>query len=163
MAHKGGGVDISVALSIAEMRNQVICWNCRGFGHAVSISARKLKIVPQSSAEAEYAAYSIAVRDLKFVSQILGSDGFQLLIGKPLTCYSDNTAAIDTIKQVGVNARNRHYDRWLHFGREMWLEKFCLPDWVSTHLPQLSRRAPESQLRRLPARDVRDDPLIRSC
>lgn len=103
-------------------------------GAAVSVSARKLKIVPQSSAEAEYAAYSIAVRDLKFVSQILGSDGFQLLIGKPLTCYSDNTAAIDTIKQVGVNARNRHYDRWLHFGREMFLEKFCYPDWVGTKL-----------------------------
>ena len=102
--------------------------------HTIKAWSRQQKTIALSSAEAEYAAYSIAVRDLKFVSQILGSDGFQLLIGKPLTCYSDNTAAIDTIKQVGVNARNRHYDRWLHFGREMFLEKFCYPDWVGTKL-----------------------------
>ena len=41
-------------------------------GAAVAFSARKLKIAPQSSAEAELAVYSTAAKDLRFVLNLLG-------------------------------------------------------------------------------------------
>ena len=47
-------------------------------GAAVSYSARKVKIVPQSSAEAETAAYSKAAKpkDVRYVTNVIGPEGF---------------------------------------------------------------------------------------
>ena len=38
----------------------------------------------------------------------------------------------DGIKNIGATARNKHYERWIHYGREQCLNKFSLPLWIST-------------------------------
>ena len=81
-------------------------------GAAVSYSARKVKIVPQSSAEAETAAYAKAAKDVRCITNILGSGGFQLKLELPVTIDCDNQAAVSSIKNAGSTARNRHYERW---------------------------------------------------
>ena len=103
-------------------------------GAIVSCCARKLKIAPQSSAEAENAVYSICCKDLIFICNILGDDGMQLKIPKPIKIFCDNEAAVKTIKNIGATARNKHYERWIHYGREQYLNKFSLPLWISTKL-----------------------------
>ena len=47
-------------------------------GAAVSYLARKVKVVPQSSAEAETAAYAKAAKDVRYVTNIIGPEGFEL-------------------------------------------------------------------------------------
>ena len=59
-------------------------------GAAVSYSARKVKIVPQSSAEAETAAYSKAAKDVRYVTNVIGTEGFQLRLSLPVIINCDN-------------------------------------------------------------------------
>ena len=58
----------------------------------------------------------------------------QLKIPKPIKIFCDNEAAVKTIKNIGATARNKHYERWIHYGREQYLNKFSLPLWISTKL-----------------------------
>ena len=102
-------------------------------GAAVSYSARKVRIVPQSSAESETAAYAKCCKDvLRYVTNVLGTDGFQLSISLPVTIHCDNTAAVSSIKNSGSTSRNRHYERWLQLGREQFLNLVSCPLWVRT-------------------------------
>jgi hypothetical protein len=101
-------------------------------GAAVSFSARKIKIVPQSSAESETAAYAKAAKDVGYVTNVLGADGFQLDIQLPVVINCDNQAAVASIKNTGSTAHNRHYDRWLLFGREQYLNLVSMPFWIGT-------------------------------
>ena len=39
----------------------------------------------------------------------------------PTACITDNKAACDVIKYPGATKRTLHFDRWLHFAREMCL------------------------------------------
>jgi hypothetical protein len=103
-------------------------------GAAVSYSARKVKIVPQSSAEAETAAYAKAAKDVRYVTNILGSGGFQLKLNLPVTINCDNQAAVSSIKNAGSTARNRHYERWLQYGREQYLNLISSPLWINTSI-----------------------------
>eukprot|EP00966_Prymnesium_polylepis_P320054 7376446-Prymnesium_polylepis.1 len=89
-----------------------------------------MKIVPQSSAEAEAVVYSYCCRELKFISHIL--EDWQFPVVKPLILYCDNSAAITFVKDVGSKARTRHFDRWIHFGREQYIDNFSTPKWVPT-------------------------------
>ena len=59
-------------------------------GAAVSYSARKVKIVPQSSAEAETAAYAKSAKDVRYVTNIVGPDGFQLKLSRPININCEN-------------------------------------------------------------------------
>ena len=99
-------------------------------GGAVTWSARKLKIVPQSSAEAEIAVYTSCAKDLKFVVNLLKDLGITL--AHPIEIHCDNSAAVSNVKNVGTTARTRHYERWIQLGREQYLERFSLPTWIST-------------------------------
>ena len=36
------------------------------------------------------------------------------------------------IKDVGSKGRMRHYERWLLYGREQYLNRMSVPEWVST-------------------------------
>ena len=101
-------------------------------GAAVSFSARKVRIVPQSSAESETAAYAKCCKDVRYVTNVLGADGFQLKISLPVTIHCDNTAAVSSIKNSGSTSRNRHYERWLQLGREQFLNLVSCPLWVRT-------------------------------
>ena len=58
----------------------------------VSYSARKVKIVPQSSAEAETAAYAKAAKDVRYITNIVGSNGFQLNISLPINIGCRSTS-----------------------------------------------------------------------
>ena len=99
-------------------------------GGAISWSARKLKISPQSSAEAEYAVYATCAKDLKFIIQLLQDLG--ITFKHPVQIFNDCQAAIATITNIGATARTKHFERWMHIGREQLLSLFSIPIWVST-------------------------------
>ena len=63
--------------------------------------------MPQSPAEAETAAYAKAAKDVRYVTNIVGSDGFQLKLSLPINFNCDNQAAVSSIKNAGSTARNR--------------------------------------------------------
>ena len=101
----------------------------------ISFQAKKIKIVPQSTQEAELAIYAAAARDLKFIVQLLGSDGLQKQdFDLPITIYCDNSAAVDMIKKPGATARTRHYERWLLYAREQHLDNISSPVWIDTNM-----------------------------
>ena len=56
-------------------------------------------------------------------------DGFQLELSLPITIKCDNQAAVPSIKNAGSTARSRHYERWLQFGREQYLNLISTPLW----------------------------------
>ena len=101
-------------------------------GAVVSFQARKLKISPQSSAEAETAVYAICAKDLRFVLNVLGSDGMQLQTQLPVVVYCDNSAAVSTIRNAGATSRTRHYERWVTYAREQYLDLVSKPVWIET-------------------------------
>ena len=104
-------------------------------GAAVSYSARKVKIVPQSSTEAEPAACAKAAKDVGYVTIIVGSDGFQLKLSLPININCDNHVAVSSIKNTGFTARNRHYERWLQYCREQYyLNLISSPLWINTQI-----------------------------
>jgi hypothetical protein len=103
-------------------------------GGAVSFSSRKLKIAPQSSAEAETAAYAKCCKDLMYIINVLGTDGFQLVLSLPITVNCDNSAAVTSIMHAGSTARNRHYERPLQYGKEQFIRNISRPLWISTTL-----------------------------
>lgn len=86
-------------------------------GGAVSWSARRMKIVPLSSAEAETACGSTACRDLQFVRFVLGELGHQLR--SPFPVVTDSEATYLGTENPGATARTRHYERWLFYLREL--------------------------------------------
>ena len=109
-------------------------WVVMAYNGAVSFAARKLKIVPISTAEAETAVYSAACRDLQYISSIMGEDGFQLQkkMKMPATVYCDNDSAVSTVKNLGSTARTRHFERWTLYGREQFIKLLSVPRWIST-------------------------------
>ena len=100
----------------------------------MSYSARKVKIVPQSSAESETAAYAKAAKDVRYVTNVLGDGGFGLKLSLPVTIKCDNEAAVSSIKNAGSTQRNRHYERWLQYGRQQYLNLISAPFWISTDI-----------------------------
>ena len=101
-------------------------------GAAISFRSRKLTIVAQSSAEAETAIYALAARDLRFMLHLF--EFVDLPRSLPIGIHTDNSAARDSIKNPGVTARNRHYERWLLYAREreQYLHKISVPIWIGT-------------------------------
>ena len=98
----------------------------------IAFSSKLLKIVADSSCEAEYAASSLCAKELKFVRGLLEDMGHP--VTGSIVMGVDNTAAIDTAVDVGVTKRNKHYERALHYIRE---EVACLRVFlvfVGTHL-----------------------------
>ena len=65
---------------------------------------------------------------------ILGSDGLQLSSTYTLfiVVYSDSDGAVKTITNPGTTSRTRHFERWVHYGREQFLNLVSVPRWVST-------------------------------
>ena len=103
-------------------------------GGAISFQSRKLKIVPQSSMEAETAVYSVSSRDIAFMTNFLGSDGMQLDVRCPITMYCDNQYAVGGIKNASTTMRTRHFERWLRYGRELFVKLIGTPAWINTHM-----------------------------
>ena len=101
-------------------------------GAVVSFQARKTKILPQSSAEAESAAYSVAAKDLAFVLNVMGEECLHDEVELPVPIMCDSEAAIATLTKPGVTQRTRHYESWVLYGREQYPDKISIPTWVPT-------------------------------
>ena len=100
------------------------------FGGLISFASKQLKTVAFSSCEAEYAAGSFACKEIEFVRNLCGDLGVQLH-GR-LVLALDNTACIDIAHDVGVSGRTKHYDRAIHYMRDLTQLKRVLPTYVNT-------------------------------
>ena len=40
----------------------------------------------------------------------------------PTACITDNKATYDIVRNPGATKRTAHFDRWLHFARELYLK-----------------------------------------
>ena len=76
---------------------------------AVDWSDKALKIVPDSSCEAETAVASRAVKSGAFVRELLIKNG--RLISGPTAVLGDNAAMYAMIQQDGATSRTRYYER----------------------------------------------------
>ena len=101
------------------------------YGSLISYASKQLKTVAFSSCEAEYAAASYACKEIEFIRNICADMGV-LLQGRLVLCV-DNTAAIDVAHDVGVSARTKHFDRAIHYLRDLTQMRRILPYFVNTH------------------------------
>ena len=107
--------DSSFGRSPRPMAGHVVMYG----GAALSWAAKALKIVPLSSAEAESAVLSLGCKDLMYVKQLVA----ELRPGRippRVPVHTDNTAAIDIIKAVGVTGRTKHFERWITYVRDLY-------------------------------------------
>jgi hypothetical protein len=102
------------------------------YGSLISFASKQLKTVAFSSCEAEYAAGSFACKEIEFLRNLCADMGVTLY-GR-LVLALDNTACIDIAHDVGVSARTKHYDRAMHYMRDLTQQRRVLPAYVSTWL-----------------------------
>ena len=88
-------------------------------GGPISWLARKAKFVPQSSCESEVFGAVMILKETEFASQVISFISPDLEL--PTAGINDNKAAVDVIKFPGATKRTVHFDRWLHFARELCL------------------------------------------
>ena len=100
-------------------------------GRIRSFASKKLKVVALSSAEAEYAAASYTCKEVEFVRNICADMGVTLH-GR-LVLAVDNTACIDIAHDVGVSGRTKHFDRAIHYLRDLTQLRKVIPVYVNTH------------------------------
>ena len=80
-------------------------------------TSRKAKFVPLSSCEIEVFGVVMLLKEAEFANQVI-----EFLSGpleKKTLAVTDNRAARDVIKCPGATKRTVHFDRWLHFAREL--------------------------------------------
>jgi len=99
------------------------------FGGLISFASKQLKTVAFSSCEAEYAAASYCCKEIEFLRNICADMGLEF--NGRLVLAVDNTAAIDVAHDVGVSARTKHFDRAVHYLRDLTQLKRVLPAFVS--------------------------------
>ena len=100
------------------------------YGGLVSFASKQLKTVAFSSCEAEYAAASYTCKEIEFIRNICDDMGVTLQ-GR-LVLAVDNTAAIDIAHDVGVSGRTKHFDRAIHYLRDLTQLRRVLPAHVTT-------------------------------
>lgn len=101
------------------------------YGGLISFASKQLKTVAHSSCEAEYAAASYASKEVEFVRGICKDLGVELQ--HRLVVSVDNTAAIDIAHDVGVSGRTKHFDRAIHYFRDLTQLRRIIPAFVNTH------------------------------
>ena len=110
---------ISVAGFILYLMGVPISWRSKG-----------MKIVAQSSTEAEYIALSEAAKEVKFVYQVLVSLGFKVKL--PIIVRVDNLGAIFMSDNISVSQRTKHVDVRYRFVQQFSLEGFIKVVFVKT-------------------------------
>ena len=78
--------------------------------------SRKIKVVCDSSTEAELAAGAVGVKDLTFARNFLSDAGVTVQGTVPHTL--DNSGAYETARNPGVSGRTKHFERWIHYVRD---------------------------------------------
>ena len=101
------------------------------YGGLISFASKQLKTVAHSSCEAEYAAASYTSKEVEFVRNICRDLGMELK--DRLVVGVDNTAAIDIAHDVGVSGRTKHFDRAIHYFRDLTQLRRIIPAFVNTH------------------------------
>jgi len=101
------------------------------YGGLISYASKQLKTVAFSSCEAEYSAASFTCKEMEFVRNICSDMGVPLR--DRLVLGVDNTCAIDLSHDVGVSGRTKHFDRAIHYIRQLTQFKRVLPFFVNTH------------------------------
>jgi hypothetical protein len=96
----------------------------------ISYLSKQLKLVCESSCEAEYAAVAYASKELRFLVNLMNELG--LSIQAPFVSFIDNSAAIDVAKDYGVSARTKHFELSIHVIRKMCEENFLHLEWIPT-------------------------------
>ena len=86
--------------------------------------------VTLSSSEAEYVALSEAVKDIKFVFQLLMCLGIKVEL--PIIVQVDNVGAIFMSENVSTTGRTKHVDIRYHFVREYIEDGFIKIIFVKT-------------------------------
>ena len=104
-ASYGGEKAISQSGSLVTLNKQAIIWN-----------SRRQDTVAQSITEAEYIAYSVTAKDLRWITQFL--EEVSVPISAP-TLYGDNEAAVKMTKTQTFHRRTRYIERRHHFIREL--------------------------------------------
>ena len=102
------------------------------YGSLISYASKQLKTVAFSSCEAEYAAGSYACKEIEFIRHLCADMGVEL--NGRLVLAVDNTACLDIAYDVGVSGRTKHYDRAIHYMRDLTQFKRLLPMFLRTHL-----------------------------
>ena len=87
-------------------------------GTPIAWASRKMKIVPLSSCEAEIYGCMEVCRCAMWIRLLLG-EVLTTTPELPMVCHTDNEAAKATIEKLGVTARTKHYDTWMHYCREL--------------------------------------------
>ena len=100
------------------------------YGGPISFSAKRLKVVSLSSAEAEYAAASYTCKEIMFIRNVCNDLGVQL--DGPTILAVDNQAAIKIVENMGVTGRNKHFEDSLHYIRHLYDHRVIKPIFVTT-------------------------------
>ena len=87
------------------------------YGGPVAFSAKRLKVVALSSAEAEYAAASYSCKEITFVRAMCNE--LDLEVKGAVALHVDNEAAIKIAENRGVSGRNKHFIDAIHYIRHM--------------------------------------------
>ena len=100
------------------------------YGGPVSFTAKRLKVVALSSAEAEYAAASYACKEIVFVRNVLSDLGVHL--DGPTVLAVDNQAAIQIAQNMGVTSKSKHFVDAIHYFRHLVDHRVVEPTFVRT-------------------------------
>ena len=96
---------VSVTGYIMYVRGVPVCWKSKG-----------QRSVTLSSTEAEFVALSEAVKEIKFVVQVMESVGMEVRL--PIIVRVDNVGAIHLSNNLSTSQRTKHIDVRYHFIRE---------------------------------------------
>ena len=96
----------------------------------VSFGSKQLKTDAISSCEAEYAAASYCCKEIEFIRALCADLG--LTLRDRLVLAVDNTACIDIAHDVSVSARTKHFDRAIHYLRDLTQMRRVVPAFVRT-------------------------------
>ena len=98
----------------AETRLSVARFVLHLMGVPISRRSKGMKIVAQSSTEAEHIALSEAAKEVKFVCQVLVSLGFKVKL--PIAVRVDNLGTVFMSDDISVSQRTKHVDVRHRFG-----------------------------------------------
>lgn len=96
----------------------------------ISYLSKQLKLVCESSCEAEYAAVAYASKELRFLVNLMNELG--LPIQAPFVTFVDNDAAIKVALDHGVSGRTKHFDLAIHVIRKLCEENLMHLKWIDT-------------------------------
>ena len=115
-----------------ETRQSVSGYEFSLGGNLVSWSSRKQKTVALSSCEAEFVAFSEAVREALWLRRLAGELIPQSVAGAT-EIGQDNQAAISVEKSSTLSQRNKHIQLKVLFSRQAVADRLIKPVYVPTH------------------------------